>query len=44
VTPEHAPRLAALIVEGLRAKDSVGTAARTAEMRAEFQAMHFVRQ
>ncbi|NOX69666.1 MAG: aminotransferase class I/II-fold pyridoxal phosphate-dependent enzyme [Gammaproteobacteria bacterium] len=43
VTAEHAPRLAALIAEGLRAKDSVGTAARTAEMRAEFQAMHFVR-
>jgi glycine hydroxymethyltransferase len=43
VTPEHAPRLAALIAEGLWAKDSVGTAARTAEMRAEFPAMHFVR-
>ena len=44
VTPSDAPRLAALIAEGLRANDPTSVAARTAEMRADFQGMHFVRR
>lgn len=44
VTAADAPRLAALIAEGLRANDPASVAARTAAMRAEFQGMHFVRQ
>jgi len=43
VTAADAPRLAALIAEGLRANDPASVAARTAAMRAEFQGMHFVR-
>jgi glycine hydroxymethyltransferase len=43
VTPTDAPRLAALIVEGLQSSDPHGVAVRTAAMRAEFQGMHFVR-
>jgi len=44
VTPADAPRLAALIAEGLRANDPTRVARRTAAMRAGFQGMHFVRQ
>lgn len=44
VTPADAPRLAALIAEGLRANDPQGVAGRTAAMRAGFQGMHFVRK
>jgi len=43
VTSADAPRLAALIAEGLRANDPHRVAGRTAAMRAEFQGMHFVR-
>ena len=43
VTPADAPRLAALIAEGLRANDPTAVAARTKAMRAEFQSMQFVR-
>jgi glycine hydroxymethyltransferase len=44
VTTTDAPRLAALIAEGLRANDPASVASRTAAMRAEFQGMCFVRQ
>jgi len=44
VTPAHAPRLAALIVDGLKSNDFNVIAHRTAEFRAEFQGMHFVRR
>lgn len=44
VTTADAPRLAALIAEGLRANDPASVAARTAAMRAEFQGMRFVRK
>jgi glycine hydroxymethyltransferase len=43
VTPDHAPQLAALIAEGLRANDPQAVAARTATLRAQFGGMHFVR-
>ena len=43
VTPGDAPALAALIAEGLQANDPAGVAARTAEMRAGFQGLHYVR-
>ncbi len=43
VTTTDAPRLAALIAEGLRANDPASVATRTAAMRAEFQGMCFVR-
>jgi len=43
VTLAHAPRMAALIAEALRANDPDQIAPRTAEMRAEFTGMHFVR-
>lgn len=43
VTVADAPRLAALIAEGLRANDPESVAGRTAALRAEFQGMHFVR-
>lgn len=42
VTPADAPRLAALIAEGLRGNDPEAVAARTKEMRAAFQGMHYV--
>ena len=44
VTTADAPRLAALIAQGLRANDPASVASRTAAMRAEFQGMCFVRQ
>lgn len=43
VTPGDAPALAALIAEALKANDPAGVAARTAEMRAGFRGLHFVR-
>ncbi len=43
VTPADAPRLAALIVQGLQSNDPSGVAKHTAAMRGEFQGMHFVR-
>ncbi|PCH73949.1 MAG: serine hydroxymethyltransferase [Rhodobacteraceae bacterium] len=43
VSAADAPRLAALIAEGLRANDPASVAARTGAMRAEFQGMCFVR-
>jgi len=43
VTPEHARDLAALIAEGLRANRPEDVAPRTAEMRSQFQGMHYVR-
>lgn len=43
VTVSDAPRLAALIAEGLRANDPTTVAARTRAMRQGFQSMHFVR-
>ncbi len=44
VEPKHAPRLAELIARGLRAEDPAELAAETAEFRAAFQGMHYVRQ
>jgi glycine hydroxymethyltransferase len=44
VRTADAPRLAALIAEGLRANDPASVATRTAAMRAEFQGMCFVRK
>jgi len=43
VTAADAPRLAALIAEGLRTNDPADVAARTAQMRSEFAGMHYVR-
>jgi glycine hydroxymethyltransferase len=43
VTPDHAPRLAALIAGALRGNDPDSLAVRTAALRSEFQGMHFVR-
>ncbi len=43
VTVADAPRLAALIAEGLRANDPASVALRTASMRAEFQGYRFIR-
>jgi glycine hydroxymethyltransferase len=43
VSVADAPRLAALIAEGLRSNDPQSTASRTAAMRAEFQGMHYIR-
>jgi glycine hydroxymethyltransferase len=42
VTPAHAPALAALIAEGLRSNAPAAVAARTAEMRAGFQGLHYM--
>ncbi|MDU9002853.1 serine hydroxymethyltransferase [Sedimentitalea todarodis] len=42
VTPAEAPRLAALIAEGLIGNDPQATAVRTRELRAEFQGMRYV--
>ncbi|MEO9780766.1 MAG: aminotransferase class I/II-fold pyridoxal phosphate-dependent enzyme [Sedimentitalea sp.] len=42
VTPADAPRLAALIAEGLLGNDPQSVATRTREMRAEFQGMHYI--
>ncbi|MBY6058456.1 serine hydroxymethyltransferase [Leisingera daeponensis] len=44
VTPEHAPKLAELIARGLRAQDPAALAAETAEFRAAFRGMQYVRQ
>ncbi len=43
VTPDHAPQLAALIAEGLRANDPASVAPRTRALRAQFQGMHYIR-
>ena len=43
IKPEHAPQLAELIAEGLRANDPSTVAERTRRFRAEFQGMHYVR-
>jgi glycine hydroxymethyltransferase len=42
VGPADAPALAALIAEGLRGNDPEAVAARTKEMRARFQGLHYV--
>ena len=44
VTPADAPKLAALIAEGLMSNDPTGVAKRTAALRAGFQGVHFVRR
>lgn len=44
VTSGDASALAALIAEGLRSNDPASVAPRTKAMRAQFQAVHFVRQ
>lgn len=44
VTPEHAPKLAELIARALRAQDPAALAAETAEFRAAFRGMQYVRQ
>lgn len=41
MTPDHMPQLAQLIVDGLRSTESV--ASRTAELRGQFDSVHFVR-
>lgn len=43
VTPNDAPRLAALIAQALQANDPASIAPRTAALRAEFQGMHYIR-
>ena len=43
VTPADAPRLAALIAEGLRTDDPTDVATRTAQIRGEFTGMHYIR-
>ena len=43
VTPADAPRMAALIADGLRSNDPSAVAARTRALRSEFQGMHYVR-
>lgn len=44
VTPDHAPALAALVHEALRGNDPGALAPRTADLRRQFQGMHYVRQ
>ncbi len=43
VTPQHASELASLIVQGLTGNDANAVARRTAELRASFRDMHYVR-
>ncbi|AHD02848.1 hypothetical protein METH_02690 [Leisingera methylohalidivorans DSM 14336] len=44
VKPRHAPQLAELTARGLRAEDPAALAAETAEVRAVFPGMHYIRQ
>ncbi|MEX0365818.1 MAG: serine hydroxymethyltransferase [Ruegeria sp.] len=43
VTPDHAAELAALVSQGLTDNDPEQVAARTRELRGQFQGMHYVR-
>ena len=43
VTPNHAPKLASLVAQGLRSSEPESLASETAAFRAEFQGTHFVR-